>query len=143
VIVVDTTLLLYAVGSDHPLRAPAQAFLGLLGEGAVEATTTVEVVQEFVHVRARRRSRADAVTLARRYATALGPLVRPGENSLNGGLSLFEHHPRLGAFDAVLAETARSRGWPVASADSAFGEVDGLRWLDLAAPGFLQQAQAG
>ena len=32
------------------------------------ATTTIEVIQEFCHVRARRRDRTDAAALARSYA---------------------------------------------------------------------------
>jgi predicted nucleic acid-binding protein len=66
VIVLDTTVLAYAVGSEHPCRARI-ATLSLAG-GNVRATTTVEVLQEFAHVRARRRGREDAAALARECA---------------------------------------------------------------------------
>ncbi len=39
--------------------------------GFVEAATTIEVVQEFMQMRARRRTRADSVEIARGYAAAL------------------------------------------------------------------------
>ena len=66
-ILLDTTVLSYAVGADHPLREPCRRLLRAHGNGHIEATTTIEVIQEFVHVRARRRSRPDAVALARHY----------------------------------------------------------------------------
>jgi predicted nucleic acid-binding protein len=65
VIVLDTTVLVYAVGDDHALRDPARAIVEAAEGGAVQATTTVEAIQEFVHVRARRRSRPDAAALGR------------------------------------------------------------------------------
>jgi predicted nucleic acid-binding protein len=59
-IVVDTTVLVYAIGADHPLRDPCRRLVAAVGEGRVEATTTVEALQELVHVQARRRTRGDA-----------------------------------------------------------------------------------
>jgi uncharacterized protein len=130
VILVDTTVLIYAVGDEHPLRAPCRRVLAAHGDGRIEATTTVEALQEVAHVRARRRSRADAVTLARQYATAFALIVTQPED-LDLGLTLFEAHPALGAFDAVLAAVALNRhADALISADAAFADVPGLVWVD-------------
>jgi uncharacterized protein len=142
VIVLDTTILVYAVGNEHQLRAPARALLALARDGDLRATTTVEVVQEFAHVRARRRSRADAAARAAAYAAGLSPLVQPDQEDLAEGLDLFGRSGRLGPFDAVLAATARRRGWALASADRSFGEVDGLVHLEPSSASFLDQARA-
>lgn len=132
-IVFDTTVLVYAVGDDHALRDPARAIVQAVEEGAVQATTTVEAIQELVHVRARRRGRADAAALGRAYATLLSPLLQPSEESLLAGLRLFERDEALGAFDAVLAATAiAQKAEALVSADRAFAGVRGLRWVDLA-----------
>lgn len=133
-IVLDTTILVYAIGAAHPLRQPCRRLIGAIGEGRVEATTTVEAIQELVHVRARRRSRADAARQGNSYATLLAPLVRPTADDLGDGLDLFEAHRGLGAFDAVLAATARSRGATLVSADRAFAVVPGLEVVDPASP---------
>ncbi len=55
----------------------------------MDAATTVEIIQEFAHVRARRRSRTDAATLARSYKTAFTLLVTQAED-LDLGLTLYE-----------------------------------------------------
>lgn len=141
-IVLDTTILVYVVGAEHPLRQPCQTILGEVRDGSVRATTTVEVIQEFAHTRARRRPRQDATTVARDYANALRPLMRPQLEDLLEGLSLFEVSPRLAAFDAVLAAVARRREMPLASADRSFGEIEGLTYLDPASESFIEEARA-
>jgi len=136
VIIVDTTVLAYAVGEDHPLREPCRRLLAAHASGTVAATTTVEVLQEFAHVRARRRTREDAVRVARLYAVALDPIATTATD-LDAGLSLFQEHAELGAFDAVLAAVAIARGAEaLVSADRAFGSVPGLLWVDPATLAF-------
>jgi uncharacterized protein len=104
------------------------------GDGRIDATTTIEVVQEFLHVRARRRSRTNAVALARHYMAAL-PLLVTRSDDLEFGLALFERHTALGAFDSVLAAVALTRrARALVSADRAFGEVPGLPWGNPATP---------
>lgn len=129
-IVLDTNILSYALGDDHPLRDHCRRLLQAHRDGRVEATTTVEVLQEFTHVRARRRSRADAARSARAYAAAF-TLLHTAPEDLELGLQLFEQHRRLGAFDAVLAAVALNhRAEALVSADRAFGEVVGLRLVE-------------
>jgi len=127
VILLDTTVLLYAIGDEHAVRAPCAALIDAHGDGRVELTTTVEVVQEFTHVRSRRKGRADAVGIARAYARLFELLMTRPED-LQRGLALYEDHPRVGAFDAVLAGVALNRGAEaLVSADRAFAEITGLR----------------
>ena len=132
-IVLDTTVLVYAVGSDHQLREPAHALVEAIEAGTVRATTTVEAIQELVHVRARRRDRTDAAALGRAFSTLLSPLLRPTEDDLAAGLRLYERHEQLGAFDAVLAAASLGAGAEaLVSADRSFGAVRGVPWVDLA-----------
>ena len=133
-IILDTTVLAYAVGEEHPLRDPCRRLLAAHADGRLEATTTVEVIQEFTHIRARRRTRSDAVALARKYLAAFNLLVTTPDD-LDRGLDLFERHPELGAFDAVLAAVAlERRADALVSADRAFASVPGLSWVDPLAP---------
>jgi predicted nucleic acid-binding protein len=131
VIVLDTTVLVYAVGAEHPLREPCRRIVKAVTEGRVAATTTVEVVQEFVHVANRRADRRRVVTAGRRYAALLAPLLVATSDDLEQALSLYERHRELGALDALLAATAmRSDAAALVSADRQFGTVGGLPWVD-------------
>lgn len=126
-IVLDTTVLVYAKGADHPLRDPCRELVAAIAEERIEATTTAEVIQEFVHVRARRRERSDAAALGRDYAELLSPLLGVTRDNLQRGLVLFEKTPCLGAFDAVLAAaTAGAGAAALVSADTAFADLPGI-----------------
>ena len=123
-ILLDTTVLVYAKGLDHPLREPCRELIEAVADRRLEATTTVEAIQEFVHVRARRRSRSDAAGLGHDYAELLSPLLAPTVEDLEAGLALFERTNALGAFDAVLAACATRAGiQALVSADTAFAGI--------------------
>lgn len=126
-VVLDTTVLVYSKGADHPLRDPCRELIAAIADGRIEATTTPEVIQEFAHVRARRRDRADAASLAHSFAELLSPLVVVGREQLDAGLRMFRSTPGLGAFDAVLAASAvEADAAAIVSADRAFALVEGI-----------------
>jgi uncharacterized protein len=126
-IVVDTTVLVYALGTDHPLREPCQRLVRAIADGTILATTTIEVIREFTHVRARRRDRKDAAGLARDYIELLSPLLIVEETDLREGLRLYEEGTAFGSFDAVLAAAARAAGAEaLVSADAGFSSIAGI-----------------
>jgi uncharacterized protein len=128
VIVLDTTVLVYAVGAGHPFRDPCRQLITAIADGSVGGTTTVEVIQEFTDVRARRPGRADAADLARDYIELLTPLLVVEETDLREGLRLYAEGTGFGSFDAVLAATARASGAEaLVSADAAFSAIPGIR----------------
>jgi uncharacterized protein len=136
VIVVDTTVLVYAVGVEHALKAPSMRLFEVAATGGVKVTTTVEVIQEFAHIRARRFPRREAAATARNFARVLSPLLAVDGTVLERGLTLFERHP-LGAFDAVLAAAALGHHADVlVSADAAFASVPRLRHVVPGTPEF-------
>jgi predicted nucleic acid-binding protein len=141
-IVLDTTILVCAMGQEHSLREPCRALIEAIGTGIVEATTTPEVIQEFVHVRARRRSRRDAAQLGKSFADLLSPLLAVGEDHLAAGLSLFQRHSTLRAFDAVLAAAALASGADaLVSSDATFARVPVLNHLAPGTPEFHRLIQ--
>lgn len=125
-LMVDTTVLLYAVGTEHVLREPCRRLLIAHGRGQVELITTVDVVLQFVHVRARRRDRHDAATLGWHYAHAL-EVVEQEPPDLDLGLTLFDLHPKLAVSTAMLAAVALNREVDaLVSADRAFVAIPNL-----------------
>lgn len=138
-IVLDTTVLVYATGSEHPLREPCRELVQAVARGEVEASTSVEVVQEFVHVRARRRTRADAAQLGLAFADLLAPLLPVTPADLQTGLRIYRDAERVGAFDAVLAAAAMAaQAEALVSADAAFAQVAGLQHVVPDAEGLRQ-----
>lgn len=139
---IDTTVLVYAVGAEHPARVPCRWLIEGIGSGEFGATTTVEVIQEFVHVRARRMGRNDAVRHGRDFGELLAPLMTPTLVDLQTGLDLYASNQTLGAFDAVFVAAAIQGAKTVVSADAAFGTVAGLEHFDPLAPDFQERVEA-
>jgi uncharacterized protein len=133
-VLLDTAMFVYAVGVEHPLREASRALVRALGQQAFEGEASVEVVQEFLHQRARRTGdRTEAVKRARDVA-ALCTLHDVTPKDVRLALDLFDRHEGLHARDAVHAATAINRGIGViVSPDAAFDALPGLRKLDLAA----------
>lgn len=126
-IVVDTSILVYAVGMDHPHADPSRRLFDAVTAGRVAATTIVEAVQEFAHAFARRRPRAEAASHARRYARVLSPLLETDAAQLDLALDLLERYEAVDAFDALLAAAAMtSDAEALVSADTGFSSIPGL-----------------
>jgi hypothetical protein len=49
VILVDTNVIMYAAGAEHPHKKPSVAFLERVARGEIEATIDAEVLQEILH----------------------------------------------------------------------------------------------
>lgn len=124
---IDTNVLMYKSGGDHPLKAPCTRLISLIAEGELEAMTTPEAIQEFAYLYARRRGRHAAVQRATEYAELLAPLRLSEPEHLAAGLQLWADNEALGAFDAVLAAVALDTKYAtIVSADRAFASVPGL-----------------
>jgi predicted nucleic acid-binding protein len=68
--------------------------------------------------------------MAREFAEAL-QLIPVRRSDLQLGMTLFERHPHLGAFDSTLAAVGiNNRVEMLISADRAFDAVSRLRWVD-------------
>jgi predicted nucleic acid-binding protein len=132
VILLDISVLAYAVGAEHPLREPSRRIIEAVESGAVAATTTAVVIQRFVGVRSRRRPRRDAVSVGRDFATLLSPLVPVEDRDLDLGLRIFESSGQLAPLDAVLAAVAINRdAEALVSSDRGFRGVPQLRYVDI------------
>ncbi len=143
-ILLDTTVLVYAVGDEHPLRSRSRELIEALRDGRLRATTTAEVVQEFAHVRSRRRARSEAADLAEDFVHLLRPLTVVDEDDVRAGLDLFRRNEALGAFAAVLAAAALRRDVAaLVSADRAFASVEALNYVDPRAPRLVERCTLG
>lgn len=124
----DTSVLLLAVGGDHPERSACRDIVTAIHAGQIDAHASVEAVQEYVHHRRRRSARTavqEAVSL-RRMLT----LHAFDEDVLDDALTLMATSAVRGR-DAVHAATAlRHRFDEIVSADRDFDNVQGLTRVD-------------
>lgn len=128
---IDSTVFVSALGREHPMREPCRALIDRMAIGSLRGETSVEVVQEVVHVRLRLTGdRKLAVSAGRKVADLCHVHgLRPAD--LDHALSLFEKGRTIGARDALHAAVALAYGLDtIVSADRDFDEVAGLRRID-------------
>jgi predicted nucleic acid-binding protein len=134
-VLVDTNVILYALGGPHPYAEPCRRIVALAGDGSIDMEAPVDLVQEILHHRARRlgdRRQAATEAMAAAALCRLHP-VEPQDSS--AAAELFAASDRLSARDAVFAAIAARHGLDaILSADSDFDGVPGLRRLDPADP---------
>ena len=100
-IFVDTNVLMYAVGREHPLRSEARAFFEKTLEEGEALGTSAEVLQELLHayLPVDRLATLDAaITLAEGRIATIWPVEL---DDVRLARSLMERHPGLGARDLL------------------------------------------
>ncbi|MEO7119406.1 MAG: type II toxin-antitoxin system VapC family toxin [Candidatus Limnocylindrales bacterium] len=128
---IDTAVIMYAVGGDHPYRDPSRRILDRVGAGTLDAETSIEVIQEIIHrfVSIRRPD------LGRRVTTdaldLFAPVLPVTHATMRRLPDLIDRYPRLSARDLVHVATCQHEGISeIVSPDRGFDLVDGLRRLD-------------
>lgn len=128
---IDSTVLAYAAGRQHPDRASARAVLDAARHEQLRLHTSVEAIQEFVHHRM--RMGAPSAVEEARLIQGLCVLHPFDEAVLDRALDLIGSSGVRGR-DAVHAATALGSGFSrIVSHDRAFDTVPGLRRMPPAA----------
>ena len=131
---IDTAILMYAAGAEHPLRAPCQAIVRAVGAGTVEAVTSAEVIQELLHRCAAIGRRGEGADLAAAALDLFAPVLPITQALMRRVPELLRRYPDLSARDAIHVATCLHEGIAeIVSPDRAFDAVPGLRRLDPAA----------
>ena len=128
-LLLDTNVLIYATGADHPLQAGCRRILASIGTTTQPIAVTDTVIAEFVHARSRRSSRQEAVALAAEFVAAVDVVVPLNDASRRRALALYAATSRISINDALIAAAALEANAVLVSADADFEEVAGLEWL--------------
>jgi uncharacterized protein len=128
---VDAAVLMYAAGAEHPYRSSCRAIVEAIRDGEVDATTSVEVVQELVH-RFVSIGRSDLARDLSKEALALFAPVLPITHAVMRRVpDLVARYPTLDARDLVHVATCIHEGInEIISADRGYDPVTEVRRID-------------
>lgn len=102
-ILVDSNIIMYAAGAEHPNKASSVAFLQRVAIGGLEATVDAEVLQEVLH-RYRAIHRWEEGKLVYDLARRVFPAVLPITSEvLDRARDLLDEHDGLMARDGLHA----------------------------------------
>jgi predicted nucleic acid-binding protein len=128
---IDTAILMYAAGSDHPLREPCAQVVRRIRDGHLDATTSVEVIQEIVH-RYLRIGRPEAAgALASDTLDLLAPVLPVSHAVMRRVPDLVARYPGLQGRDLVHIATCIHEGiTEIVSTDKGFDQVAEVKRID-------------
>lgn len=128
---VDSAVLMYAAGREHPLRSPSLRFLEQVANGSIQAITSVEVVQEILHRYISLRRPDLATIVAKDAQDMFAPVVPITHTLMRRVPGLADKYPHLQARDLVHVATCIHEGvTEIVSPDRAFDQVSELRRID-------------
>jgi predicted nucleic acid-binding protein len=127
----DTAIFMHSVGGDHPLKEPCRAVLRHVRTGSLDATTSVEVVQE-IHHRYRSLRRPEfGQSLAAEVMNTFAPVLPVTHAVMRRVAVLAERYPRLDSRDLVHVATCIVEGIDtIISTDAGFDAVTEVRRID-------------
>jgi len=123
-IFLDANVFLYAAGAAHPLKAVCGKLLDRVAHGSLNATTSVEVIQEILHVYSRRGSIPVAVALGVRSAMLFPDLLPITRENVMAACQWMVRHPGLSSRDAIHVATMLANSITrIVSTDTDFDRV--------------------
>lgn len=129
-ILVDSNVLMYAAGAEHPNKNPSVAWLERVARGDVDATLDAETLQEILY-RYRSIRRWEEGRRVFDLARKMFPLVIPIDTEiLDLARGILDSYPGLMARDALHASVVvRHELEAICSFDRDFDRIAGLRRL--------------
>jgi predicted nucleic acid-binding protein len=131
VILVDTNIVMYAAGAEHPFKEPSLSFLERAVAGEYAAVIDAGALQEILH-RYRSIGRSDDGARVYDLARRVLPLTIPIDDVVTDrARELMEAYPRLLARDAVHAAVVITRKLDgIASFDRDFDGIRGVKRIE-------------
>ena len=128
---IDTAVLMYANGASHPLRVACRRILSGIGDGRIDAVTSVEVVQEILHRFTSIRSPEVGIRIARLTLDAFAPVLPITHATMRRSMDLVERYPTLSARDVIHVATCIQEGISeIVTPDRGFDQVVEIRRID-------------
>ena len=129
----DTAVLMYAAGTEHPLRAPSQQIVRRIAAGDLDAVISAEVVQEILHRFVAIDRPELGARIARDALDLFDPVLPITHAVMHRMPALIERYPRLSARDLVHLATCLEAGiGSIVSPDRGFDAVTEIRRIDIA-----------
>ena len=130
-IVVDSNVLMYAAGAEHPHKGPSVDFLQRVAEGEIDAIVNAETLQEVLHRYRSIRRWEDGrrvYDLTRRLFPSVQPIT---DEILDEARRLLDRYTHLVARDAVHAAVCRHvHARALCSYDTDFDSIAEIRRIE-------------
>lgn len=123
----DTNILMYAVGSDHPLKKPCIKILEKVSQGEIIAVTDTEVFQEVAYRYWAQNKWDIATQVLKDYEFLFSEIYAVEQAHLKNYYSLLSDYPFLSPRDAIHISVIQAHEIKIIyTADQAFKRIPSL-----------------
>lgn len=127
----DTNVVIYAMGRDHPYREPCRAIVNQLSVNTHDYAVDAEALQELLYVFSNRGDIATGIGAVSNLMELFVDVIPISAVEILGATRLLEQTSRLSVRDAIHAAVVFEYALEgIVSADRDFDEVAGLRRFD-------------
>ena len=129
---IDTNVIVYTVGSVHPLKEAAERVISDIAAGTLAANLDAEALQEVLHVYSSRGERKKGFRTIE-HLLMLFPNPFPiGREEIERARDLMMEHAFLVCRDAIHAAVVQTNDLEgIITADKVFDRIKGLKRFDL------------
>jgi uncharacterized protein len=128
IVFVDTSVLMYAAGGDHPLSEPCRTIVDGIGRRSISAVTSIEVVQEILHRYLSIGRAAGGIALAEETMDLFAPVLPITHALMRRVPEIARRYPILSARDLIHVATCIHEGiTEILSTDRGFDVVQEVR----------------
>ena len=125
---IDTNVVVYAVGKSHPLRESSRRILSEIAAGALQATVDVETLQEILHLYSSRNERRKGFETLDDLLVLFPNPVAVDRDEVEAARDLMRQYSFLGARDAIHAAVVQTHNLDgIVTADKVFERIKGIR----------------
>lgn len=127
----DTNVVIYALGRPHPYKEACAHLLREIGEGASGYIVDTEMLQEILYVYTRRAERWEAFRVFDNLLRLFPDPIPIDRGGIVEARRLLDRHPGLSPRDAIHAAVVQTQGLEgIVTTDRIFSEVHGLTTFD-------------
>jgi len=141
-IFLDVNIPMYAVGKEHPYKAPCAWVMRRVGEGRLAVAIDTEVLQEIMYRYGAINEAQGGASMSRRVLRIVPTVYAVTVPDIWRAIALFEKHASQGvaARDTIHAAVMHSNGLThILSADQHFDRIEGITRIAVTS---LEQVQA-
>lgn len=125
---IDTNVVVYAGGKDHPLKDSARRILSDIAGGALQANLDAETLQEILHLYSSRGERRKGFETLRDILVLFPNPIPVGREEVEKACDFMRQYFFLGARDAIHAAVVMLHGLEgIITADKAFDRVKSVK----------------
>ena len=129
---VDTNVIVYAVGSAHPLKQAAGRILSDIAAGALAANLDVETLQEVLYLYSSRGERRKGFKTVEHLLLLFPNPLPVAREEIEMARDLMMEHSFLGARDAIHAAVVRIHQMDgIITADRVFDRIKEVKRFDI------------